>query len=51
MTTFVLIANRLLGESRIWLLISLKVSTISGLELIIDPTSAIKVLSASSFNN
>ena len=51
MTTFVFIVNRLLGESGIWLLISLKVSTVSGLELIIDSTSAIKVLSASSFND
>ena len=51
MITFVFIVNRLLGESGIWLLISLKVSTVCGLELIIDSTSAIKVLIASSFND
>ena len=50
-TTFAFIVNRLLGESRIWLLISLKVSTVSGLELVIDSTSTIKVLNVSSFND
>ena len=54
MTMFLLlstfIVNRLLG-SGIWLLISPKVSTVSGLELIIDSTSTIKVLSALLFND
>ena len=40
MTTFFFIVNRLLGESGIWPLISFKVSRVSGLELIIDSTSA-----------
>ena len=51
MIKFIFIANRLLGESGIWLLISLMVSSVSGLQLIIDPTSVTKVLCASSFND
>ena len=49
MAISVFIVNRLLGESGIWLLVSLKVSTVSGLELIIDSTFAIKVLSVFRF--
>ena len=51
MTAFVFIVNRLLGESGIWLLVSLKVSTVRGLKLIIDCTYATKVLSVSLFND
>ena len=49
--TLVFMVNRLLGENSIWLLISLKVSTVSGLELTADSTSTIKVSSALSFND
>ena len=49
MTTLVFIVRRLLVESGISLFESLMVSTVSGLELMISSTSAINVLSDSSF--
>ena len=49
MTTLVFIVWRLLGESGILLFESLMVSTVSGLELMVSSTSAINVLSDSSF--
>ena len=49
MTTFVFIVRRLSGESGISLFESLMVSSVCGLKLMISSTSAINVLSGSSF--
>ena len=49
MTILAFIVRMLLGESGIALFESLMVSTVSGLEIMISSTSAINVLSDSSF--
>ena len=50
MTKFVFIVRRLLGDSGISLFVTLIVSTVSGLEFMIDLTSVINVTRDSSFN-
>ena len=49
MITLVFIVRRLLGESDIALFESLRISKVNGLKLMISSTSAISVLSDSSF--
>ena len=51
MATLVFILKRLLDESGVSLFESLMVSTVAGLELMISSTSAINVLSDSSFKD